>query len=490
MKAPADRRATRVAEAVRAQAVSQPAPRPALLVCILLLDETPNDPKRGCGAAWGCTTRAPLDVSWRSDLPNSPRTLSSSWRPVARALVVAGAVAAAVPALAATDGPGEAPAASATTTAPVVPAPSTTILASTEAAVATAAAEEAQDAQQDDTAAVLEFFRKVQVTGLVDAYYSYNFNEPATGEFTPLRNFDVSHNQFTVALAEIALGKGSTIDDPFGFQIDLNYGQVGQIFNFDPREGSALNIQQAYVSYTTRVGNGLTFDVGKFVTPIGTEPTESPLNNNYSRSFLYALGPYYHVGARIGYQFHDKFSVLGVLVNGWNAAGDNNSGKTVGVSLTYTPNDTFTFVQNVMSGPEQDDNSDDIRTMSDTNVAVSISDAFSTGLNYVYVRDEVFGEKVDWQGVALYARGQFGPVFALAPRFEIFDDNAGIVSGAVQQLKEFTLTAELKHSTGFLFRLEYRRDWSDIDFFSKNGEPKNNQSTVTAGFVYSFSSRN
>ncbi len=59
-----------------------------------------------------------------------------------------------------------------------------------------------------------------------------------------------------------------------------------------------MNVQQAYVSYFAPVGSGLTFDVGKFVTPIGIEPTEANLNNNYSRAFLYALGPYYHVGAR------------------------------------------------------------------------------------------------------------------------------------------------------------------------------------------------
>ncbi len=53
---------------------------------------------------------------------------------------------------------------------------------------------------------------------------------------------------------------------------------------------TSLNVQQAYVSYLAP-REGLTFEVGKFVTPIGTEPTESNLNFNYSRTFLYRTAP-------------------------------------------------------------------------------------------------------------------------------------------------------------------------------------------------------
>ncbi len=57
------------------------------------------------------------------------------------------------------------------------------------------------------------FFSKVEFSGLVDAYYTYNFNEPQTGAFTPLRNFDVKHNQFSVSLLEFAMAKPAVKDD-------------------------------------------------------------------------------------------------------------------------------------------------------------------------------------------------------------------------------------------------------------------------------------
>ncbi len=358
-------------------------------------------------------------------------------------------------------------------------------LASARAAEADAAAA-AQGAPAD---AVASFFRKVEFSGIVDMYYTYNFNEPATGEFTPLRNFDVRHNQFSVSLLEFAMNKPAVEDDRVGFRFDLQYGQLAQIFNGDPLDNNALvNVQQAYISYLAPVGKGLTLDFGKFVTPAGFEPTESKDNNNYSRAFLYALGPYYHVGARLGYTVNDKVALGGMIVNGWNATGDNNSGKSIGASITLKPTSKVTIIENIIAGPEQTD-SDDMRTFSDTVVALTVSDKVTAGLNYDYAMDKIEGEDINWQGLALYLRGQVTPTFALAPRFEWYNDADGFVTGTAQALKEFTMTAELKHSAGLIFRAEYRRDWSDEDYFVKKGVSVNNQNTFTLGFVYGFSSK-
>jgi hypothetical protein len=372
------------------------------------------------------------------------------------------------------------------------PAPAGLVASATTAAPEGAPAAEAQDpAPAADP--ILTFFKKVELSGLIDTYYTYNFNKPTTGTFTPYRSFDVKHNQFSVALVEFDVTKPATEDDRIGFRFDLQYGQVAQVFNTDPLDNNNLvNVQQGYVSYLAPVGKGLTFEVGKFVTPIGTEPTESNLNNNYSRAFLYQFGPFYHAGARIAYPVSPKVTLGAMVVNGWNATGDNNSGKSIGGSITVMPTPKFTFIQNVLWGPEQTDNADDMRTYSDTNLAFIASDKVTTGLNYIYAKDEVAGSSVNWQAVALYLKGQITPVFALAPRYEWFDDpdGFGFATGFPQKMQEFTLTAEVKHPKGLIMRLEYRRDWSDQDAFIKNGLAVDNQNTFTVGFVLPFSSKN
>ena len=336
----------------------------------------------------------------------------------------------------------------------------------------------------------LAFFRTVNFSGLVDTYYTYNFNEPRTRTLTPLRNFDVRHNQFSLALVELALDKGATTDHRVGFRFDLDYGQVAQFFSGDPLDGdAAMNVQQAYIRFLAPIGRGLTLEAGKFVTPIGTEVTESPLNNNYSRSFLYALGPYYHVGARVSYPFSDAVALSGMVVNGWNATGDNNAGRSYGVTATITPTKAVSIVQNLLVGPEQNNDTDDVRTVSDTGLTVTLGGGRSTGLNYMYAKDSAGTRDLQWQGLALYYREPVTSVFAVAPRFEIFKDRDAFVTGSRQTLKEFTLTGELKHAQGLVFRAEYRRDWSDRNYFSKRSLPINNQNTFTTSVVVSFDSK-
>jgi hypothetical protein len=371
------------------------------------------------------------------------------------------------------------------------PAPANAKASDVPSASTAEAEDQAPAPAPDPGEAVVNFFKKVEVSGVLDTYYTYNFNEPATGTFTPLRSFDVKHNQFSVSLVELAFAKAASTDDRIGFRFDLQYGQTAQVFNSDPLDNNNLvNVQQGYLSYLAPAGKGLTFEVGKFVTPIGTEPTEANLNNNYSRALLYQWGPFYHVGARVAYPVHEKVTLGAMLVNGWNATGDNNAGKSVGGSVTWLPTPKLTIIQNVLVGPEQTDNTDDIRTYSDTNLAFT-SGKVSTGLNYVYAKDAVAGSGINWQALALYFKGQITPVFALSPRFEYFDDSDGFVfaPGLGQKMKEFTLTAEVKHTKGLIMRLEYRRDWSDVDFFEKNGRARDNQNTVTVGFVYAFSSK-
>ena len=78
--------------------------------------------------------------------------------------------------------------------------------------------------------------------------------------------------------------------------------------------------------------------------------------------------------------------------------------------------------------------------------------------------------------------------FALTPRLEWFNDADGFSTGTVQKLKEFTLTGEFKMKEGFFTRVEYRKDWSNVDFFNRGNHTANhgNQDTVLVGMVAYF----
>lgn len=359
--------------------------------------------------------------------------------------------------------------------------------------IAASATNAAAQAPASTDEGFLNFFRKTEIAGTADMYFHYNFNEPATGSLTPLRNFDFEHNQFSFALAEVAFIKPATSDDQVGFRFDFDYGPVTDwVHAADPATGEVVkHTQQAYISYMAPVGSGLTVDFGKFVTQHGAEVIEAKDNWNYSRSLLFSWAiPYYHMGVRLGYAPNAKVTLGGYVVNGWNNVKDNNSGKTFGLQALLKPTSPVAITLNYMGGPEQTDDTDDWRHLVDVTLMYTLNGMFSVMGNADYGQDTVAGSDVTWKGIAVYAKAQATPIFAVIPRFEYYDDSdGGFTTGTAQTLKEFTLTGEVKHSRGLIMRLEYRRDWSDVGFFRKGRTPRDDQNTVSIAWVYAFSTR-
>lgn len=350
----------------------------------------------------------------------------------------------------------------------------------------TAKTEEAAPAAADVPAAPAP---PVEVTTFVDAYYGYSFNKVDQDQ---LRNFDTKHDSMSVGLVEIALEKKVSTTDRVGFRADIDFGPTADLVGaFEPNNQSDVfkRFQQGYVSLLA--GSKLQIDAGKFVTPHGAEVIETKDNWNYSRSLLFALAiPYYHLGLRATLPVNDKVTLAGFAVNGWNNSTDNNRGKTFGLQALLKPTSTLSVAAAVMGGPEQADNTKDKRFLFDGTVSYTATPKLSLMANYDYGSDTIAGTDVTWQGVAVYAKYQATPIFALIPRFEYLDDDAAFMSGVSQKLKEFTITGEAKVAGSLLTRVEYRRDFSNTPFFNDvDGILKKGRSTLTLGLVYAFGTK-
>jgi hypothetical protein len=333
------------------------------------------------------------------------------------------------------------------------------------------------------------FWESTEIGGLLDVYYDYYSTQPS-GD-AQYRNFDTKHNQFNLSMAEIWIAKAPTSDSRAGLKLRGTVGSAANLINaYEPGGADFLkNLEEGYVSYLAPVGKGLQVDFGKFTTPIGAEVIEAKDNWNYSRSLLFALAiPYYHTGLRLSYSPNGKVTVLGTVVNGWNNFNENNSGKTYGAQVSVKPSGALTIVQNYMTGPEQPSNTNDWRQLSDTIVTFTASPSLSVMANYDYGHDTVGGIGGHWQGIAGYARFQANKVIAIAPRFEWYDDHAGFTTGAVQTLKEATITLEAKALDSLLCRLEYRGDFSDQNVFKEHdGTFRDHQHSIGVSMLYFFS---
>lgn len=345
----------------------------------------------------------------------------------------------------------------------------------------------------------LGFLKDVEVSGVVDGYYSYNNNK--VDMFTQGRAFDVRHNAFSLQMGKISLEKKNSVDSPLGFRVDLAAGEtVDRIISVSDssRNDATKHILQAYGSYVAP--GGLTIDFGKFYTPIGAEVVDTKDNFNYSRAWLFTYGPYYHMGLRAKYAFNDKVAVTGFLVNGWDNVFENNvkAGKTVGVQLGLTPTKKFALTQTFMAGPEAPlanvpavSAQDNWRQISDTVATVYVTDKFTLLGNLVYGRDgDNTGKRGDWTGFAGYFKYAFTDKLAFSPRFEVLNDSDGLRTGVAQTVKDITLTQEIKLANNFITRFEYRRDFSNQKFFTNSaGTAKDNQNTFIIGLSYFFTSK-
>jgi hypothetical protein len=348
------------------------------------------------------------------------------------------------------------------------------------------------------------------VNGYVDTYFFYNLNDPLSGA-NKGRVFDLAHNQFQLGLVQTAFtytyGKSKVV-------ADLVYGPNADLGNFgnfrSPNPGvttsSALAIKQAFMSYN--LTDKLAFTIGQYGTHIGYELIDAPLNFNYSLSYLFGNGPFYHTGAKLDYALNDKVGLMVGLVNGWDLLADLNKGKSITAQVHLTPVENLQVYANWIGGDEHNGNSNfgthvgSYTSLFDLTTTLQATEKFKVGLNAAYgsyssganVVDETdpFTDDASWGGAALYLNYAASDRFGLGLRAERFEDPNGIRYLLVPfKGNSLTLTGDVKLAKGhFNMKPELRLDTAKDAFFEDEaGNLKKSQLTIGAAFVYSFGSK-
>jgi Putative beta-barrel porin-2, OmpL-like. bbp2 len=347
----------------------------------------------------------------------------------------------------------------------------------------------------------------MDISGMIDGYYSYNENRPsdaANGQINDLYNFNDKTDQFSLSAAKLSINHDP---DPVGAHIDFLYGRTNTLINAPgPNSGGEGNyLEQAFLSLKPAKARGLEMDFGKFVTSAGAEVIESKDDWNYSRGLLFAYAiPYFHFGLRSSIPVTKTWTAGLQVVNGWNNVTKNNGGVTIGLTSGYVK-PKYTWNLNYYTGPENANTQKGYRNLIDTTFLTTLPGKFNFLVNYDYGQnhDSLSSGEGDnlskhWQGVAVGARFQATSKAAFAGRYEYFTDPDGFSTGVHQNVQEFTGTYEYKWIEGLLARLEVRHDWSTEPFFHKGDDVVSvlsdggaiggvkGQTTVTAGFVAFF----
>jgi hypothetical protein len=352
---------------------------------------------------------------------------------------------------------------------------------------------------QDSTATT----SPLAISGFVDVYYRFNFSNPKSDQgFNNNTSFTNSHNSFELGMASVKLEHTA---GKVGFVADLGFGKRAAEFSYNERVTSAsipdplglpaevpvtLNnefaIKQAYVTYAPK--DNLKFTAGSWATHVGYELVDAPLNRNYSMSYMFSYGPFFHTGVKADITAGKSGFMIGVanptdlksasFAQKFGIAQYSYGGDKVKLYLNY--------VGGNWGGMQRQKQIDAV-------VTGAVSDMFSIGFNATLQSNKFRGQNgeydddaLTWWGSALYLNIDPSSSFGLTLRGEYVDNEDQYFSALPTKIFETTLSANFKVG-GLTIIPEVRLDNGKEETFVKR-DGSTTKSTVSGlvAAVYKF----
>ena len=325
----------------------------------------------------------------------------------------------------------------------------------------------------------------LSITGSADVYYRYDFGKT---RFNNLTSFTNSHNRFELGMATVKLEHKT---DKIGVVIDLGFGKRAQEFSYND-EGILAAVKQLYVSYSP--ADWVKFTAGSWATHVGYELVDANLNRNYSMSYMFTNGPFFHTGLKADFTAGKHGFMIGVAnpTDFKYVPDDVVNKKAFLAQYSLAASDNFKAYFNLVSGQGIDSTK---TTQYDVVLTAKVSDKFNIGYNGTVnsskFRDNgKYTDSKSWWGSALYLNLDPTQNFGLSLRGEYFSDKKELkmFSGYVDGGSVFatTLSANFRIQS-FIIIPEFRFDSASKSIFqNKDGDLKSNAGSFLIAAVYAF----
>lgn len=340
------------------------------------------------------------------------------------------------------------------------------------------------------------------LSGSADVYYRYNFNNYKEKPFNNKTSFTNSHNSFELGMvslkAEHSIGK-------VGMVADLGFGKRGQEFSYNEQasedDKSTVIIKQLYLTYA--VSDKIKFTVGSWGTHIGYEVLDAYLNRNYSMSYLFSYGPFFHTGLKADISLGGTSAVMVGITNPTDFKSASAAPKMfIGQFSTGSKDGKLKAFLNYQGGKYTEEAR---LSQYDVVATYAASSKFSLGVNgslqsrSAKGADDKWGDSESWYGAALYLNVDPIDWFGLTLRTEYFDNKKNVlgVDGLGTSFFVPTLSANFKIDNLTIipeFRFDNAKD--DVDrtitpggtnvFSKKDGTAVKSTGSFTLALAYHF----
>lgn len=335
---------------------------------------------------------------------------------------------------------------------------------------------------QDSTEATTS---KPIISGYVDVYYRYNLDNPSpkAGVYNNYTSFTNSHNSFELGMASVKL---EYTTGKVGMVADVGFGKRAEEFSYND-EASRFALKQAYLTYSP--WNNVKLTAGSWGTHIGYEVVDPYANRNYSMSYMFSYGPFFHTGVKADFTLGRSGFMIGVA-NPADLKSASFSEKHLIAQYSYASADNRLKAYLNFNGGKPSDSTK--RHQLDVVLLSTLSSKFSLGYNGTMAFNKErhngkFDDGQKWWGSALYLNADPVNWFGLTLRGEYFNDDHAASAGAFgTHIFATTLSANFKVS-GLTIIPELRYDQADKEIFIDHSEAsKKSTTSALLAAVYKF----
>lgn len=329
-------------------------------------------------------------------------------------------------------------------------------------------------------------------SGYVEAYYGYDFNEPADHNRPSFIYSHNRHNEFNLNLGFIKAGYST---DKVRANLALAAGTYMNA-NYSAEPGVLKNIYEANAGLKISKKKNLWVDAGIFASHIGFESAVSKDCWGLTRSILADNSPYYESGAKISYTSNNsKWFLSGLVLNGWQhiQRPEGNNTPAFGTQLTYTPSSKITLNYSTFMGNDKPDTSKQIRYFHNIYGMFHITDHLHVTAGFDYGMEQKTKGSSDfnnWYSPVIIVKVNITDQWSATGRAEYYvDENGVIIATGTEngfQTTGYSLNIDYKIRENAIWRIEGRTLNSKDKIFTKDDTAENMSTFVTTSVAISF----
>lgn len=330
------------------------------------------------------------------------------------------------------------------------------------------------------------------ISGYLDVYYSYDFNEPSNHQRQPFMYAFNRHNEFNLNIGVIKAAYSTS-------KIRANLGLMAGTYsndNMSAEKGVLQNVYEANIGIKLSKNQKLWIDVGILPSHIGSESAIGMDCSTLTRSIMAENSPYFETGAKISYTTNNnKWIINALLLNGWQRIQrvDGNNTPAFGHQLVFMPSSRVTLNSSSFIGNDKPSSEKRMRYFHNffaqlqVNNKLSFTPNFDIGWEQKEKGSNAYNK---WYSFALIGKYSLLDKVGLTGRVEYYSDENNVIIASLNskgfQTWGYSLNIDYQIVENAIWRIEGRGFSSKDDIFAKDEEFTNNNTFVTTALAVRF----